>query len=161
MATATATASGGKWTTSPLSPALSTGKHSFRAFATEVSSLGNPEGISSSVLFDVNTEPPTVTLLSGPPARSNQTVPSFSGTASENTKVFVHVFEGEAEVAKAETTASGGSWSSSTLNKPLSTGMHSYRAFATEVSGLGNGAGVSNTLTFEVDTNAPTVDPTG
>ena len=36
--------------------------------------------------FEVNTEPPVVTIL-GPASLSNDTTPSFTGTASENTEV--------------------------------------------------------------------------
>ncbi len=156
VAKAETTAAGGKWSTSTLSKALPTGKHSFTAFATEKSAIGNPDGQSTTVSFEVNTETPTVTIV-GPPARSNNTTPSFSGTASEDTEVEVHVLQGTAEVASAKTTASGGTWSTSTLSKALPAGKHSFTAFATEKSGAGNGEGESETVTFAVDTEPPAV----
>ena len=104
------TASGGKWSTSTLSKALPTGKHSFTATATETSGIGNADGKAGPVSFEVDTEPPTVTIV-GPPSPSNNPKPSFKGKASENTEVVVHVFEGATEVASATTTAAGGKWS--------------------------------------------------
>jgi hypothetical protein len=155
-AKATTTASGGKWSTSTLSPALPQGKHTFTAQATEKSGLGNSEGESNVVTFEVNTEVPKVTLV-GPPTPSSSTTPSFSGTTSENAEVVVHVFEGATERAQATTTASGGKWSTSTLSAVLPSGNHTFTAQASEVSGLGNGIGTSNTVTFEVNTEAPVV----
>ena len=160
VASATTTASGGVWSTKTLSKALATGKHSFTAFATEVSGLGNTEGNSSTVSFEVNTLPPTVTLV-GPPTPSKNTTPSFSGTASESTEVEVHVFEGATEKANAKTTAVGGKWSTSSLSTALPSGKHTFTARATEVSGLGNGEGESATVSFEVNTESPTVTLVG
>ena len=156
VASATTTASGGKWSTSSLSKALPAGKHGFKAYATEASGLGNAEGKSSEVPFEVNTLPPEVTIV-GPPSPSNDQEPGFSGTASENTEVEVHVLEGTKEVASATTTAPGGKWSTSSLSKALPAGQHSFTAYATEVSGLGNSAGRSSEVAFEVDTISPTV----
>jgi hypothetical protein len=156
VASATTTASGGAWSTSTLSKALPSGKHSFTAFATEKSGIGNAEGKSATVSFEVNTEPPKVTL-NQPVSPSNKTQPSFSGSASEATEVTVHVLEGTSEVASATTTASGGAWSTSTLSKALPSGKHGFTAFATEKSGLGNPEGKSATVSFEVNTEAPKV----
>ena len=95
VASAKTTASGGKWSTTALSKALSVGQTLLHALkATEKSGLGNAEGESATVCFEVNTLPPVVTIATAPPAPSNNTNPSFSGTASENTEVVVHVFEG-------------------------------------------------------------------
>ncbi len=85
------------------------GKHAFTAYATEKSAVGNADGKSETVAFEVDTEPPGVSIV-GPPSPSNDTTPAFSGTASENTEVTVHVFEGADEVGSASTTASGGTW---------------------------------------------------
>ena len=155
VASASTTASGGKWSTSSLSKALPAGKHKFTAYATEVSGLGNEAGKSTTVSFEVNTLPPEVTISE--PPRSKNTEPAFSGSASESTEVVVHVFEEGTEVASASTTASGGKWSTSSLSKALPTGKHKFTAYATEVSGLGNEAGKSATVSFEVDTLPPEV----
>src|SRR5208283_1492103 len=88
------TASGGSWST--VCSGLSTGRHSFTAYAMEKSGLGNAEGKSNTVSFEVNTLPPEVSIAQ-PPTPSNKTTPSFSGTASEATEVVVHVFEGSTE----------------------------------------------------------------
>ena len=156
VASVTTTASGGKWSTSTLNKALPTGKHKFTAYAMEKSGLGNAEGKSSTVEFEVNTLPPAVTIGTPPSPSKNQT-PPFSGTASENTEVVVHVFEGTTEEANVATTASGGKWSTSTLNKALPTGKHTFTAYALEKSGLGNAEGKSSTVEFEVNTKPPEV----
>ncbi len=149
----TTTAAGGSWS---VGATLPSGDHTYTALATEVSGLENSPGKSIAVTFVVNTEPPVVTLA-GPPTPSRNTTPSFTGTASENTGVEVHVLLEGTEVASATTTASGGKWSTETLSKALPTGKHSFTAYAMERSGLGNAEGTSNTVTFEVDTLPPEV----
>src|SRR4029077_18992510 len=140
-----------------LSPALPSGNNKFRATATEVSAIKNAPGESSPVEFEVDTEPPKVAITKGPEARSNKTMPSFEGSASEPTEVTVRVFnEGQSEVAHATTTASGGAWSV-TLSSALPTGRHKFTAHATEVSAIKNPPGESNTVSFEVDTEPPKV----
>ena len=156
VATATTTASGGTWTSGALSKALPKGKHTFTAVAKEKSAFGNPEGESESRSFEVNTEAPVVTL-NQPASPSNNTSPKFSGTASENTEVAVTVKLGSETVATATTTASGGTWSTGTLSKALSTGKHSFTAVAKEKSALGNAEGESESRSFEVNTEAPVV----
>ena len=71
----------------------------------------------------------------------------------------VHVYEGSTEVAKAKTTASGGTWSTSgsALSKELPEGKRTFTAYAIEKSGLGNGEGTSAPRTFEVNTESPKV----
>ncbi len=160
VATSNTTASGGKWSTSTLSKALPTGKHSFTVYATEKSGLGNGEGQSETTEFEVDTEPPTVLIQSAPAHLSGDTTPSFSGTASEETEVTIHVFEGSTEVGKQSTTASSGKWSI-TLSTPLASGNHSFTAYASEKSGIENGDGKSPTVGFEVSTVPPTVTIVG
>ncbi len=159
VAKAKTTASGGTWSTTGLSKALQEGKHTFTVYATEKSGItGNKEGKSSTLSFEVDTEPPVVTLAEVPSPTNNQR-PSFSGAASENTEVVVHVYEGLTEVAKAKTTASGGTWSTtgSALSKELPEGKHTFTAYAIEKSGLDNGEGTSAPRTFEVNTESPKV----
>ena len=160
VASAVTTAAGGHWSTTgaALSKELLSGKRSFTAKATEKSGIsGNPDGEAGPVGFEVDTLAPVVALLEGPPPVSNDRTPSFSGTASEDGELVVHVMEGSTEVGSATTTASEGSWAA-TVSKPLAAGKHSYTAFATEKSPFpGNPEGKSNKVGFEVDTLAPVV----
>ncbi len=166
VASAKTTASGGTWSTTAaaLSKELPKGNGTFTAYATEKSALaGNPEGKSTpSISFVVDTEAPSVTLHQ-PATPSNNTKPSFSGTASEATDVVVHVFEGATEVASAKTTAAGGSWSTSaaSLSKELPKGKNTFTAYATEKSGIENKEGESAKVTFEVNTEPPVVKMEG
>jgi hypothetical protein len=155
VASVTVAVAGGEWSSPALSSALADGEYA--AVATEPSSLGNGEGRSSAVIFDVDTAPPTVTLA-GPPTRSKDTTPSFEGTASEAGEVTVHVHKGSAsgsEVAHVTFAVSEGSWSSPAVSPGLAEGE--YTAVATEPSALGNGEGTSKAVTFEVVTSPPSV----
>ncbi len=79
--TATAMVKDGEWSAT-LATDLKSGKNTFTAFATEASGLGNKEGESSPVSFEVDTEKSTVTIVA-PPSPSKDQMPSFKGTASE------------------------------------------------------------------------------
>src|SRR4029077_730002 len=104
VSTAMTKASAGKWSLTLSSP-LPPGDNKFSAYATEVSGIGNGEGTSTPpVEFEVDTLAPVVTIEQ--PARSNNTHPTFSGTASEPTEVTVHVFKGSPPAGTATTTAS-------------------------------------------------------
>jgi hypothetical protein len=160
VSTATASGTGGAWSSGEASPALSSG--TYTAIATQPSSFGNPAGKSNSVTFTINTASPTVTLT-GPPSPSNNTKPSFSGTASESTTVTVKIYEGFAAegtvVSSATASGTGGGWSSGEASPALSSGT--YTAIATQPSSLGNPAGKSNSVTFTINTASPTVTLTG
>ncbi len=156
VATASGSPSGGKWKSGSLSKALTTG--SYTAVAMQSSSLGNPPGESENISFTVNTEAPRVTL-NAPAARSSNTTPSFSGTATDTTTVSVSVYKGSSAsgtpVATATATETGGTWGSGPVSAELKTGT--YTAQAVQKSSLGNADGVSESRTFEVNTNAPEV----
>ncbi|HWW90657.1 MAG TPA: Ig-like domain-containing protein [Solirubrobacteraceae bacterium] len=156
VSSATASGTGGGWSSGQASPALSSG--TYTAIATQPSPLGNPAGKSNSVTFVVSTASPTVTLT-GPPSPSNNTKPSFSGEASESTTVTVKIYEGsKAEgtvVSTATASATGGGWTSGEASPALSSGT--YTAIATQPSSLGNPAGKSNSVTFNINTAAPSV----
>ncbi len=156
--TASGTVKEGKWSAT-LATALKSGKNTFTAFATEKSGLGNAEGESGTVTFEVNTLPPAVTIVA-PPSPSKNQMPSFSGTASEAGEVVVHVLEGTKAVETASGTVKEGKWSA-TLATALKTGKNTFTAFATEKSGLGNAEGESLTVSFEVNTEPPVVTIVG
>ncbi|MCW3033799.1 MAG: Ig-like domain repeat protein, partial [Solirubrobacterales bacterium] len=141
VSSAAATGTGGGWSSGHASPALPTGQYTAVAVQ-ESSLLGNPSGVSNEVTFVVDTSSPTVTLNSVP-TPSNDTTPSFSGTASDSTQVVVHVLNSASqEVASATASPSGGGWKAGSVSKTLTTG--SYTAVATESSSLGNPPGTSN-----------------
>jgi hypothetical protein len=154
VSTATATGTGGAWTSSKASPALASGQYT--ATATQESSLGNPAGVSAPVTFTLDTSSPTV-ALNQPTSLSNDTTPSFSGTASDSTQVVVHVYSEGSEVSSVAATPHSGSWATSAISPALSSGKHVYTARATQKSSLGNPEGSSNTVSFTVDTTAPSV----
>ena len=108
VATAEATVSGGKWGPVSSTTVLVTG--TYTAMAEESSSIGNGVGKSLPVTFVINTEPPEVTLNSVT-SPSNNTKPSFSGTASESLPVTVKIYKGSkpegSPVATAEGSVSG------------------------------------------------------
>ena len=126
VGSATATPGGGSFSTSNES-ALADGTYS--AYATQKSSLGNPEGKSSPVEFTISTASPTVTLEQ-PTTPSKNTKPAFGGEASDTTSVVVHIFnEAASEVEQATATPSGGHWGTSTEGALVS---GTYTAYATQ-----------------------------
>ncbi len=147
---------GGSWTSAAASPVLTSG--TYTAQAVENSSIGNGPGTSEARTFEVDTSAPKVEL-NQPARRSNDTTPSFSGTASETTTVTVEIFKGGSTtgspVSKATANGTGGAWSSGPASPALAPGA--YTARAVQDSSIGNGAGYSSALEFEVDTSAPTV----
>jgi len=158
VATATAQGTGGRWSSGQPTPALASGRRTFTAFATQTSEIGNAAGRSAAVTFVVDTEPPTVTL-NPVPSPSNDTTPSFSGTASEAPQVTVEIFHGPTAegtvVATATATATGGSWSSGDATPPLPSGT--FTALAVQPSAIENPTGESTPVTFSIDTSPPTV----
>ena len=86
---AAATGNGGEWSSGRASPALASGQYT--AVATQKSLLGNPAGTSEPRTFEVDTASPTVTL-NAVTSPSNNTAPSFTGTASDTTPVVVHIY---------------------------------------------------------------------
>ncbi len=161
IATAEASGTGGAWSSTEASPALSSGTHKYTAVATQNSLIGNSPGTSAPVTFTVDTTAPKVTL-EAPSTPSKNTVPSFTGTASDTSAVTVHVYSGSkvegAPVASAAATGTGAAWSSSAVTPALGgSPAHTYTAVAEQPSSLGNPTGKSSPVTFEVDTTSPVV----
>ncbi|MEA2217003.1 MAG: hypothetical protein QOK19_2564, partial [Solirubrobacteraceae bacterium] len=153
VASATAAGTGGSWTSVPASPALTGGVYT--ATASQKSSIGNGEGISEARTFEVSTKAPTVTL-NQPVTPSNNTAPTFTGTASEASQVTVHVLAG-AEVASYTASVLAGKWSIGPVSPALEAGRHDYKVYATETSAIGNEAGRSEERSMTVDTTSPVV----
>jgi large repetitive protein len=151
--TTAATRSGGSW--SSTSSHLEDG--TYTAQATQRDAAGNV-GTSEPRTFTINTASPEVTLASPAPL-SNNTTPSFSGTASDTTPVTVAVYAGSkaagTAVWKATVAVGGESWSAGPVSPALGDGQ--YTAIATQPSSLGNPPGKSQPATFTINTKAPTV----
>ncbi len=160
LSSATATGTGGAWTSGAASPALAVGTHTYTAVASQASALGNPPGASAPVTFTVDTTPPQVTL-SQPAPLSNDTRPSFTGTGSDTSQITVKIYAGaRAEgsvVATASAGGTGGAWSSTEAIPALGGKRQRYTAVAVQPSSIGNAPGMSNAVTFVVDTAAPTL----
>ncbi len=149
---------GGAWTSAALGVPLEDG--TYTAVATQLDVSDATTTTSNPVTFEVDTQAPQVALAS-PPSPSNDTAPSFSGTASESSPVTVKVYLGTsaagALVATATATPHGRAWTSDEVIPPLVGGDHSFTAVATQSSEIGNPAGTSQPVTFTVDTDAPLV----
>ena len=102
--------------------------------------------------------PPEVTL-DQPPTPSNDSAPSFSGTASDTSLVTIKVYAGgQAKgtlVATLKAQGTGDEWVSGQVSPPLADGT--YTAVATQLNSLDFLEGVSNPVTFEIDTRPPAV----
>jgi hypothetical protein len=105
----------------------------------------------STVTFTVDTVAPTVTLNS-PESPSDDTTPSFAGTASDITPVTVTIHDGATAagtlVSTATAAGTGAGWKSSDASPALSAGE--YTAVAVQDSSLGNPAGRSGPVTFTI-----------
>jgi MYXO-CTERM domain-containing protein len=145
----TTTADGaGNWTLTPAT-ALADGQHMVRATATDAA--GNTSPNSNTNTFTVDTTAPLAPVVLTPAngSTTSDTTPAYSGTAEPNSTVNV-IVDG---VSVGTTTADGaGNWTL-TPAAPLTDGVHTVSATATDA--VGNTSPVSNTNTFIVDTTAP------
>ncbi len=112
--------------------------------------------VSSPVTFTVDTASPTVTL-NAPEPPSDNTTPSFTGTASDPKKpVSVQIHEGASAkgtvVSMATAAGTGAGWRSGSASPALPVGQ--YTAVAIQESSIGNSPGRSPPVTFTV-TPAP------
>ena len=158
VATAKGTVKAGTWESAEASPALTEGEYT--AVASEPSGLGNQPGTSAAMTFEVVTRSPAVTLEQ-PESPSNATKPSFSGTATADTEVVVHIYAGTkaqgTPVATATATGTGAKWLSGPASPALNGEDRTYAAVAEQASPLGNPPGKSGVVTFVVNTNPPTI----
>ncbi len=136
----------GTWFTEPVVEPLNDGTYTARATQTNVFS---EQGESTPVTFTVETGRPTVTLNS-PESPSDNTTPSFTGTASEKALVTVQIHAGGTVggtlVSRATASGTGAGWTSGNASPALPTGE--YTAVATQENLLG--AGRSAPVTFSV-----------
>ena len=156
VASATASGTGGSWSSGAASPALADG--TYTAVAEQESSFGNGPGSSEARTFTVDTKPPSVSL-NAIDTPSNDTTPSFTGFASDTTTVEVRIYKGSSvsgsPVAEVFASGTGGAWSSGTVSQVLAEG--SYTAIAVQNSSHGSGEGVSEAIHFTVITAPPKV----
>ena len=145
----------GTWSLEPDEP-LKDATYTVRATQTN----GSETAGSSPVTFTVNTVAPTVTVNS-PASPSDNTTPSFIGTASDTTPVTIQIHAGAMAkgtlVSAATAAGTGAGWTSGKATPALSTGQ--YTAIATQASSIpGNPTGRSAPVTFTV-TPPPVVPP--
>lgn len=114
--------------------------------------------MASPVVFTADAAVPNVTLNS-PESPSDNMTPSFTGTASNTTRVTVQVYAGVAAtgtvVSAATAAGTGAGWVSDKVSPALSSGE--YTAVATQANSVaGDPAGKSKPVTFMV-TSPPVV----
>ncbi|MFZ5443974.1 MAG: Ig-like domain-containing protein, partial [Myxococcota bacterium] len=147
VGTTTANAAGA-WSFTPATP-LATGSHTVRATATDAAGNTSPSSGTNSFTIDVTPPAAPVVLAPANGSSTNDTTPTYSGTAEANATVSV-IVDG---VAIGTTTASAtGAWTF-TPTAPLAAGPHTVRATATDAAG--NTSVSSATNTFTVDVTAP------
>src|SRR5690349_7859086 len=90
------------------------GDGSYTALAEQTETLTGEPGSAGPIGFTIDTQSPTVTLTAVP-SPSNDSTPSFSGTASDTGEVTVYVFKGSSpggtKAAEVSSSVSGGVWS--------------------------------------------------
>lgn len=102
--------------------------------------------------YTVDTTGPTVTIDSGPPERTNETLPVFGFTPSEQVATL------ECRLEPVQPTFTDCSSGSFTPGAPLSDGLYTFEVRGTDT--LAN-AGATTARTFTVDTIPPFVEITG
>lgn len=133
---------GGAFTTcaSPFTtPSLADGRHELEVRATDAA--GNTSADTRS--FDIDTQPPTVTITTAPRSPTNDPTPTFTFTTGGNPSV-------------VECRVDGGAFAACTspfTAASLADGAHTFEVRATDAAG--NAA--TDRETFSVDTTAPTV----
>ncbi|SED02758.1 Ig-like domain (group 3) [Nocardioides exalbidus] len=142
------TGAGGSWSCTPDEP-LPGGQHTYTAAATDAAGNTSPD---ATVTFTVDTTAPGAPVITSPAAGSvtNDTTPTFSGTAEPGSTVVVRN-AGGTQVCTA-TTGAGGSWTC-TPASPLPAGQATYSATATDAGGNTSPAA---DVTFTIDATAPT-----
>jgi hypothetical protein len=146
----TTTADGtGAWTFTVVTP-LADGAHTVNTTATDAA--GNISSTSNTNTFTVDTATPTAPVVTAPTngSSTNDTTPTYSGTAEPNSTVTVQV---DGVVVGTATADGTGAWTFTVLT-PLADGTHTVNTTATDAAG--NVSANSNTNTFTVDTVAPT-----
>ncbi|ADO70145.1 adventurous gliding motility protein AgmC [Stigmatella aurantiaca] len=148
VGTTTASASG-SWSFTPTVPLLD-GSHSVKATATDAVGNTGPESNTNTFIVDTTAPAAPVVVTPANGSTTQDTTPTYSGTAEAGSTVTV-IVDG-VPVGTTPASASG-SWSF-TPTAPLLGGSHTVRATATDAAG--NTSAQSNTNTFIVDTTAPT-----
>src|SRR5205807_1905246 len=118
LATASASGTGGSWTSGPASAELPAGNHVFTATATQASSIsgnpegtsapasltGNPEGKSAEILFTIDTKAPAVSM-NAVQTPTNNPAPELSGglgtEAGDHGSVSVSIYKGSSVTGAA------------------------------------------------------------
>jgi hypothetical protein len=147
---------GGTWY---VGPAEALGDGTYTAQATQTT-LSHETRVSSPVHFTVNHAAPTITFtFNAPPSPSDDTTPSFTGTASDTAPITVHIHAGPTAkgtiVSMAPAAGTGAGWTSGNASPALSIGT--YTAVATQAS---NPAGISGSVTFTVTAPPAITTPT-
>ncbi len=136
--------------TSPFSPTLADGAHSFRVRA--VDPAGNVDASPATFLnFTIDTVAPTLSVTTVPDLISDDPTPGFDFTASDASP---------SSGLQTKCRVDAGSWSncSSPFAPALADGVHTVEIKA--VDGVGNEDGGNFSYTFRVDTVAPDTDIT-
>jgi hypothetical protein len=138
------------------SPALPDGNYT--AFAYQLASDGITVDYSATIGFTIDTTPPTVTLTGGPTAPTNDTTPSFSGTAGtaagDAGTVTLDIFSGTSTsgtpIQTLDATVAGNGWSATAST--LADGTYTARAHQSDAAG---NTGYTSKRKFTIDTVPP------
>jgi len=138
----------GNWTYTPSVP-LADGAHTVKSSASDA--VGNTSPDSNTNTFTVDSTAPAAPVVTSPAAGSttNDSTPTYSGTAEANSTV--NVFVDGTSIGTTPADASG-NWS---MTEPtsLTDGSHMVRSRATDA--IGNTSPDSGSNAFTVDTTAP------
>jgi hypothetical protein len=144
----TITTATGTWSFTPTTT-LVAGQHSVRTTARDAAGTTSPSSNTNSFTVDTTAPAAPVVVTPANGSSTNDTTPTYSGTAEPNSTVTV-IVDG-APVGTMATNATG-NWSFTPVVQ-LANGPHTVRVTATDAAG--NTSPSSNTHNFAVDTTAP------
>ncbi len=136
--------------------ALADGKYTWSITATDPA--GNPSAAPSEGTFTLDTQAPTVTESTTPPADTNNGAPLFEGTTEPHSQVSIILQDASGHTYTQTATADdSGKWSHQwdTNQNALADGKYTWSITATDPAG--NPSAAPSEGTFTLDTQAPTV----
>ncbi|KFE64307.1 adventurous gliding motility protein AgmC [Hyalangium minutum] len=140
----------GNWVFTP-TPPLAEGSHTVSATATDAAGNVSPMSNTNAFTIDITTPEAPVVVTPANGSRTEDSTPTYAGTAEPGSTVIIIVDGPPVGIATADV---AGNWAF-TPTPPLAEGSHTVKATATDAAG--NVSPVSNTNTFMVDATPPTV----
>lgn len=137
-----------------VTPVASLGDGTYDVTVTSTDPAGNASAASSALSVTIDTTAPTTPTVLSPAdgTITNDTTPTFSGTAEPNSVLTVTVNGTPVSCTEGQQVQGDGSWSC-TPTAPLAEGSYDLEVAATDLAG--NTSSPNDSVSFTIDTTAP------